>query len=108
MEHLLLALTDEEDALNVMKACSVDTHLLKENLEDYIVNELDNIINSEKDSDPQPTSGFQRVIQRSIVHVQSSGKSEVTRSKYLFRYLRREKVMQLTFCKSRKLQGMML
>ena len=78
LEHLLLALTDEEDALNVMKACSVDTHLLKENLEDYIVNELDNIINSEKDSDPQPTSGFQRVIQRSIVHVQSSGKSEVT------------------------------
>ena len=78
LEHLLLALVDEEDAQNVMKACSVDTDLLKENLEYYIDNELDNIINSEKNSDPQPTSGFQRVIQRSIVHVQSSGKSEVT------------------------------
>ena len=78
LEHLLLSLTDEEDALNVMKACSVDTDLLKENLEYYIDNELDNIVNSEKNNDPQPTSGFQRVIQRSIVHVQSSGKSEVT------------------------------
>ncbi len=78
LEHLLLALVDEEDAQNVMKACSVDTDLLKENLEYYIDNELENIINSEKNSDPQPTSGFQRVIQRSIVHVQSSGKSEVT------------------------------
>ena len=78
LEHLLLSLIDEEDAQNVMKACSVDIDLLKENLEHYTDNELDNIINSEKDEDPQPTSGFQRVIQRSIVHVQSSGKSEVT------------------------------
>jgi hypothetical protein len=43
--------------------------LLKENLEFYIDNELDNIINSEKEAEPQPTAGFQRVIQRSIVHV---------------------------------------
>lgn len=78
LEHLLLSLTDEPDALNVMKACSVDTPLLKENLEFYIDNELDNIINSEKEAEPQPTAGFQRVIQRSIVHVQSSGKNEVT------------------------------
>ena len=78
LEHLLLSLTDETDALNVMKACSVDTGLLKENLEYYIDNELENIINTEKDTEPQPTAGFQRVIQRSIVHVQSSGKNEVT------------------------------
>ena len=78
LEHLLFSLIDETDALNVMKACSVDTDLLKENLEYYIDNELDNIVNSEKESDPQPTAGFQRVIQRSIVHVQSSGKNEVT------------------------------
>ena len=78
LEHLLFSLTDETDALNVMKACSVDTDLLKENLEYYIDNELDNIVNSEKESDPQPTAGFQRVIQRSIVHVQSSGRNEVT------------------------------
>ena len=78
LEHLLFSLMDEEDAVNVMKACSVDIGLLRENLEHYIDHELDNIINSEKLSDPQPTAGFQRVIQRSIVHVQSSGKSEVT------------------------------
>ena len=78
LEHLLFSLMDEEDAVNVMKACSVDIGLLRENLEHYIDHELDNIVNSEKLSDPQPTAGFQRVIQRSIVHVQSSGKSEVT------------------------------
>ena len=78
LEHLLFSLMDEEDAQNVMKACSVDIGLLRENLEHYIDHELDNIVNSEKISDPQPTAGFQRVIQRSIVHVQSSGKSEVT------------------------------
>ena len=78
LEHLLFSLMDEEDAANVMKACSVDIGLLRENLEHYIDHELNNIVNSEKLSDPQPTAGFQRVIQRSIVHVQSSGKSEVT------------------------------
>ena len=78
LEHLLFSLMDEEDAVNVMKACSVDIGLLRENLEHYIDHELNNIVNSEKLSDPQPTAGFQRVIQRSIVHVQSSGKSEVT------------------------------
>jgi len=78
LEHLLFSLVEEPDALNVMKACSVDTDLLKENLEYYIDNELENIINSEKESEPQPTAGFQRVIQRSIVYVQSSGKNEVT------------------------------
>ncbi len=78
LEHLLFSLIDEDDSSNVMKACSVDTNLLKENLEFYIENELDNIVNSENKNDPQPTAGFQRVIQRSIVHVQSSGKNEVT------------------------------
>jgi len=78
LEHLLLALTDESDASNVMKACNVDVELLSENLEFYIDNELENIVSTEKKSDPQPTASFQRVIQRSIVHVQSSGKNEVT------------------------------
>lgn len=78
LEHLLLALTDETDARNVMKACNVDVDLLNENLEFYIDNELDNIITSDTKLEPQPTASFQRVIQRSIVHVQSSGKNEVT------------------------------
>ncbi len=78
LEHLLLALTDETDARNVMKACNVDVDLLNENLEFYIDNELDNIVTSDTKLEPQPTASFQRVIQRSIVHVQSSGKNEVT------------------------------
>ena len=52
-------------------ACNVDVELLSENLEFYIDNELENIVSTEKKSDPQPTASFQRVIQRSIVHVQS-------------------------------------
>ena len=78
LEHLLLALTDETDARNVMKACNVDVDLLNENLEFYIDNELENIVTSDAKLEPQPTASFQRVIQRSIVHVQSSGKNEVT------------------------------
>lgn len=78
LEHLLLALTDETDARNVMKACNVDVDLLNENLEFYIDNELENIITTDTKLEPQPTASFQRVIQRSIVHVQSSGKNEVT------------------------------
>ena len=78
LEHLLLALTDETDARNVMKACNVDVDLLNENLEFYIDNELENIVTTDSKLEPQPTASFQRVIQRSIVHVQSSGKNEVT------------------------------
>ena len=78
LEHLLLALTDETDARNVMKACNVDVDLLNENLEFYIDNELENIVTSDTKLEPKPTASFQRVIQRSIVHVQSSGKNEVT------------------------------
>jgi len=78
LEHLLLALTDETDARNVMKACNVDVDLLNENLEFYIDNELENIVTTDAKLEPQPTASFQRVIQRSIVHVQSSGKNEVT------------------------------
>ena len=107
LEHLLFSLMDEEDAVNVMKACSVDIGLLRENLEHYIDHELDNIVNSEKLSDPQPTAGFQRVIQRSIVHVQSSGKSEVTGANILVSLFAKEKVMRLTSYKNKKLQDMM-
>ena len=66
LEHLLLALTDETDARNVMKACNVDVDLLNENLEFYIDNELENIVTSDTKLEPQPTASFQRVIQRSI------------------------------------------
>jgi ATP-dependent Clp protease ATP-binding subunit ClpA len=77
LEHLLLALTEDKDAAAVMRACSVDINILRRNLESYIDNELANlIVDNVKES--KPTAGFQRVIQRAVIHVQSSGRDEVT------------------------------
>ena len=77
LEHLLLALTDDTDAAAVMRACNVDLDVLRNNLVNYIDTELDNLI-IEGDEDSKPTAGFQRVIQRAVIHVQSSGREEVT------------------------------
>lgn len=77
LEHLLLALTDDEDAANVMKACNVDLKALRESLTDYIDTELSNLVTGYNE-DSKPTAGFQRVIQRAVIHVQSSGREEVT------------------------------
>jgi len=77
LEHLLLSLTDDGDAAAVLRACSVDLDVLKKNLKDYIEQELDNLV-SEGREDAKPTAGFQRVIQRAVIHVQSSGREEVT------------------------------
>lgn len=77
LEHLLLALIEDQDAAAVMRACNVDTEKLKRNLVDYIDGELDNLV-MEGDDDSKPTAGFQRVIQRAVIHVQSSGREEVT------------------------------
>ena len=77
LEHLLLSLTDDTDAAAVLRACSVDLEVLKKNLLDYIDRELDNLINEEAD-ECKPTAGFQRVIQRAIICVQSSGREDVT------------------------------
>jgi ATP-dependent Clp protease ATP-binding subunit ClpA len=77
LEHLLLALVDDQDAASVMRACSVDLELLKRNLVEYVENELANLVHNGRD-DAKPTAGFQRVIQRAVIHVQSSGREEVT------------------------------
>ena len=77
LEHLLLALIDDQDAAAVMRACNVDLDKLKRSLVDYIDTELDNLV-TEGDEDAKPTAGFQRVIQRAVIHVQSSGREEVT------------------------------
>ena len=70
LEHLLLALVDDEDAAAVMRACSVDLDVLRHNLENYIDNELANLI-TDDGKDSKPTAGFQRVIQRAVIHVHS-------------------------------------
>ena len=77
LEHLLLALIDDGDASAVMKACSVDVDVLKKTLVDYIDQELESLV-AEGNDDAKPTAGFQRVIQRAHIHVQSSGREEVT------------------------------
>ncbi|MCC0048793.1 MAG: ATP-dependent Clp protease ATP-binding subunit ClpA [Rhodobiaceae bacterium] len=77
LEHLLLSLIDDQDAAAVMRACNVDLDVLRRNLVDYIGDELDNLV-IETDADSKPTAGFQRVIQRAVIHVQSSGREEVT------------------------------
>jgi hypothetical protein len=77
LEHLLLALTDDQDASVVMKACNVDLGALKGNLADYIDNELAGLAKS-GGNDASPTSAFQRVVQRAVTHIQWSGRGEVT------------------------------
>lgn len=77
LEHLLLSLADDKDAAAVMKACNVDLDVLRRSLTNYIDNELGQMISGERE-DSKPTAGFQRVIQRAVIHVQSSGREEVT------------------------------
>ena len=77
LEHLLLALIDDADAAQVMQACGVDLGDLGDVVRQYLDQEYQSLKTQEK-ADPQPTAGFQRVIQRAILHVQSSGKDTVT------------------------------
>lgn len=77
LEHLLLALLDDQDASAVMRACNVEIEVLRRSLVEYIDTELENLV-TESEEDSKPTAGFQRVIQRAVIHVQSSGREEVT------------------------------
>jgi ATP-dependent Clp protease ATP-binding subunit ClpA len=77
LEHLLLALLDDSDAAAVMRACNVDLDKLRRSLTAYLEAELENLV-TDGGEDSKPTAGFQRVIQRAVIHVQSSGREEVT------------------------------
>nr|WP_246588014.1 ATP-dependent Clp protease ATP-binding subunit ClpA [Paracoccus bogoriensis] len=78
LEHLLLALTEEPDAVKVMRACNVDLDELRSTLVDFIEEDLSTLITDVEGSEAVPTAAFQRVIQRAAIHVQSSGRQEVT------------------------------
>ncbi|WP_127903125.1 ATP-dependent Clp protease ATP-binding subunit ClpA [Solirhodobacter olei] len=78
LEHLLLALIDEPDAAKVMRACSVDLEALRRTLVDFIDDDLSTLVTDVEGSEAVPTAAFQRVIQRAAIHVQSSGRTEVT------------------------------
>jgi ATP-dependent Clp protease ATP-binding subunit ClpA len=78
LEHLLLALVDEPDASRVMLACNVDLDELRKTLHEFIEEELSSLVTDIEGSEAVPTAAFQRVIQRAAIHVQSSGRNEVT------------------------------
>ena len=77
LEHLLLALTEDQDAMAVLRACNIDLDRLRRDLGEFVDSALGDLV-SPRMSDPKPTAGFQRVVQRAAIHVQSSGREEVT------------------------------
>jgi ATP-dependent Clp protease ATP-binding subunit ClpA len=77
LEHLLLALIDDPDGAAVLRACNVDLEILRKNVARYIDTELENLV-VEPGEEAKATAGFQRVVQRAAIHVQSSGREEVT------------------------------
>ncbi|MCD9149576.1 ATP-dependent Clp protease ATP-binding subunit ClpA [Pseudophaeobacter flagellatus] len=78
LEHLLLALIEEPEAARVMRACSVDLGHLRTSLIEFVDEDLANLVTDVDGSEAVPTAAFQRVIQRAAIHVQSSGRTEVT------------------------------
>ena len=77
LEHLLLALADDQDAADVMRACNVDIDKLRRNMVLYVESELKDLV-TDGAEDSKPTAGFQRVFERAVIHVQSAGREEVT------------------------------
>ncbi len=77
LEHLLLGLTDDTDAATVLKACGLDLDKLRTDLGEFLDKDLAGLA-TDRPGDPKPTAGFQRVVQRAAIHVQSSGRDEVT------------------------------
>ncbi|KJZ14055.1 MULTISPECIES: ATP-dependent Clp protease ATP-binding subunit ClpA [Halomonas] len=78
VEHLLLALLDNASASDVLRACGANLDKLRSDLQDFINSTTPLIPEDQTERETQPTLGFQRVLQRAVFHVQSSGKSEVT------------------------------
>jgi ATP-dependent Clp protease ATP-binding subunit ClpA len=77
LEHLLYALTEDQDAMAVLRSCGISLPDLRDQLETYIDNEFTELVNLEVE-EAKPTTAFQRVLQRAAIHVQSSGRDEVT------------------------------
>lgn len=77
LEHLLLSLTEDQDAMAVLRSCGISLQDLREQLTHYLESELTYLVNNDVD-ESKPTTAFQRVLQRAAIHVQSSGREEVT------------------------------
>lgn len=77
LEHLLYALTEDQDAMAVLRSCGIELDDLRHQLEQYLEEELSYLVNHHNE-ESKPTTAFQRVLQRAAIHVQSSGREEVT------------------------------
>ena len=100
VEHLLLALLDNNDAIRVLKACGADIGGLRGDLVEFVDATTPLIPEDEEDRDTQPTLGFQRVLQRAVFHVQSSGKSEVTGANVLVAIFSEQESQAVFFLKT--------
>ena len=100
VEHLLLALLDNNDALQVLKACGADIGNLRGDLVEFVDATTPLIPQDEDERDTQPTLGFQRVLQRAVFHVQSSGKSEVTGANVLVAIFSEQESQAVFFLKA--------
>ena len=100
VEHLLLALLDNNDAIRVLKACGADIGGLRGDLVEFVDATTPLIPEDDDDRDTQPTLGFQRVLQRAVFHVQSSGKSEVTGANVLVAIFSEQESQAVFFLKT--------
>ena len=100
VEHLLLALLDNNDAIRVLKACGADISALRGDLVEFVDATTPLIPEDDEQRDTQPTLGFQRVLQRAVFHVQSSGKSEVTGANVLVAIFSEQESQAVFFLKT--------
>ena len=101
LEHLLLALVDDQDAAAVMRASHADIDKLRRNLVTYVESELEKLV-TDGSEDSKPTAGFQRTIQRAVIHVQSSGGEEVTGANVLVAMFAERESHAPISCRSRR------
>lgn len=100
LEHLLYALTEDQDAMAVLRSCGVALPDLRDQLLQYIESELTCLIDANVE-EAKPTTAFQRVLQRAAIHVQSSGREEVTGANVLVALFPNGKAMRFTSCRNR-------
>jgi len=107
VEHLLLALLDNPSAAQTLRACGADIEELRRELNKFIA-EHTPLVSGSADVDTQPTIGFQRVLQRAILHVQSTGKKEVTGANVLVAIFGEKDSHAVYFLQNRAFRGWML
>ena len=104
VEHLLLALLDNDIAINVLRKIGADLEKLRSDLEQYIDSTTPLIPAGDTERETQPTLGFQRVLQRAVFHVQSSGRKEVTGANVLVAIFSEQESQAVYFLKSQSIE----